>query len=136
MDFNTSDPLSFDEQLVAEKIGIHDARNFSQRNNDLNSSLKLALMKEELASRERMIQKLQASQKREREKFTVNEQESQPNTSSKVFSLSTTDTLIIFIVILLIVCVLQYLTIRDQSSEIMNMIKLLCSTNNKNDAKT
>jgi len=112
-------PLAYDEQVVAEKLGLQDyAPNDSL---DVNVNLKLALLKEELAQSQRQVKRLKANQQPKRETFTSGGCGCSEGLCSKskseddsVLSLFNDKKILTFLVIVLATfCVLQYWSYKE-----------------------
>lgn len=125
-------PLAYDEQVVAEKLGIYD---YSPKpENDVNVNLELALMREELTNSKRQLARLQRRStpvdKRETfvsggcgcgssEGFSCNK-----SIKSDIGEMSFDNKkLLTFLVIILAAfCIIQYISYRNENRELLDMM--------------
>ena len=124
-------PLAYDEQVIAEKLGMNDYA--PSRSSDLNTNLKIALLQEELAASKRRIQQMTRT-KPTRETFVGGgcgcEGMETPATpavtseSANPFSelLDNKKFLLFLVIVLLAVCVMQYFSHRSENKEILDAV--------------
>lgn len=135
-------PLSYDEQIVAEKIGAYEyAPQFIS--NDMNTSIRMAMLEEELANSKRQIKQLKNDKAPQRETFAGKES---PLNLSKIFnqeapvkhvvtgnqesnSLSDIFTdkrfLILIVFMLIAFCIMQYFTYKNEMKDMFEMVYTL-----------
>ena len=120
-----NDPLAFDEQIIAEKLGIYD---YSPKlENDVNMNLKLALLQEELNNSKKQVNYLRQSK---REHFTPNKKQHKTCNCQKEHDdilewTPSKKTLLFLIVILVAFCVLQYFTFKSETKELIELMYMM-----------
>ncbi len=130
------DPLSYDEQVVAEKLGIYD---YSPKpENDVNMNLRMALLQEELNTSKKRIASLQrAGQKSKRETFVggvsggcgcggstegLCGKSTTPDKEDDIFGFGNKKLLLFLVIILAAFCVMQYISYRNETKEMLDMM--------------
>jgi len=143
-------PLAYDQQVLAEKLGMMDYAPKPSVN--LNTSLKIALLQEQLDSSQRRIKQMEQQQKKEsvRENFVgcgcqnaksnreKSNREKSNRDSNEVNSSDDEDELdhlsrlltnrkvLLFLIVLLVVfCVMQYFSYKSENAELANMMMTL-----------
>lgn len=129
-------PLGHDEQIIAEKLGMYEYTNKPE--NDVNTNLQVALLKEELENSKRRVAQLQTAinpPKREhfvagggcgcQAKRAVRPEPVAPEAAEPIVF---DKKLLIFLVIIMAVfCVLQYYSYKNETRELMEMLCMLAS---------
>lgn len=132
--------LAYDEQLVAEKLGIYD---YSPKpSDDVNINLKLALVQEELANSKKQLSQLKRNNtpKQTRETFVsggcgcegftcnaktnVQNGKTQPSDVEE-FILDNKKLLLFLVIILAAFCIIQYISYKNENKELLDMICML-----------
>ncbi len=118
-------PLGYDEQIVAEKLGMYEYT--PKPENDVNINLKMALLKEELESSKRQVDQLRRSNKSQKRETFVADKSEGFNLKDKPESdiLDNKKLLLFLVVILVVFCVVQYFSYRNETKEMMEMMCLL-----------
>lgn len=134
--------LAYDEQVVAEKLGIYD---YSPKpSDDVNINLKLALMQEELANSKRQLSQLKRNTpKQTRENFVSggcgcessegftcnakgNVQKGKSQKPDIEESILDNKKLLLFLVIILAAfCIIQYISYKNENRELLDMMCML-----------
>lgn len=125
-------PLAYDEQAVAEKLGIYD---YSPKpENDVNINLKLALMQEELSNSKKQVAQLQKNKfNSKRETFVsggcncgASEGFKSKSISDMEESMFDNKKILTFLVVILAAfCVIQYISYHNENRELMNIMYML-----------
>ena len=119
-----NNPLAFDEQIIAEKLGIYDYA--PTRENDVNLNLKLALLQEELRNSKKQL----AQSKREtfipNKKQCKCQQEDDSNDDILDFNSKESKKILLFLIVLLVAfCVFQYMSYKSEAKEMMEMLCIM-----------
>lgn len=126
--------LAYDEQVVAEKLGIYD---YSPKpSDDVNINLKLALMQEELANSKRQLSQLKRNApKQTRENFVSggcgcgssegfrNKPAQKPDIEESI--LDNKKLLLFLVIILAAFCIIQYISYKNENRELLDMMCML-----------
>jgi len=123
-----SNPLAYDEQIIAEKLGIYDYSN--KYENDVNTNLKIALLEEELRNSKTQLNQLKKST---REQFVPNKKQCKCSQSDNSdvddfldFNNKEVKKIVLFLIILLVAfCVFQYMAYKSESQELMQLVYLM-----------
>ncbi len=118
-----NDPLAFDEQIIAEKLGIYEYGPKSE--NDVNMNLKLALLEEELRTSQKQVDNLK---KNKRENFVPNKHTEKCSCKQDwdVFDWEPSKKVLMFLIVILVVfCVLQYFTFKSEAKEMMELVYMM-----------
>jgi hypothetical protein len=122
-----TNPLAFDEQIIAEKLGIYDYS--PTQENDVNLNLKVALLQEELNN-----SKQQLAYFKKRESFTPNKHycskcKKHDDTASQEED-DTKKLMMFLIIILFVFCVVQYFSYKSEAKEMIEMMYIIMQGHN------
>ncbi len=116
------DSLEFDNKIIAEKLGIYDYE-APTMNGDINSTLKLAMMKKELEKNKAMLLKNNALLSSMQEKTHLNTIPKHPEPEKRfVAALDNNQVIMLIIFVAVVICVVQYLSYASSMSEMMQII--------------
>ena len=122
MDNDIYDAFAYDEHVISEKLGLMD-------DTSLNANLKIALLQNELDQNKKQLDIIKKKSNKintnKKEHFTTKDDNLISNDIFNLSSLITIDkkTLIFIVFILFIFCIVQYISHKNEISELMNIIQ-------------
>ena len=122
-----NNPLAYDEQIIAEKLGLYEYT--PTKENDVNLNLKIALLQEELRNSKVQVK---------RENFTPNHhcaKCSAKPADDDFLDLNSKESkkIMLFLIILVVVfCVFQYMSYKSEAKEMMELVYMMLRAQQQN----
>ena len=120
------DSLAFDNKIIAEKLGLYDYEAASP-GRDINTTLKMAMMQQELEKNKDAVSKRNAiiSAMREKTQNSTQRESSQKHLEPEKRFISVMDNnqfIMLVIIVAIAICVIQYLSYSSSMNDMMQII--------------